>query len=148
MFAGYHESYITKDAAEMLRLRMRQNKANHRTDQSSDYDDLLQEITVQKPKQDIYDKRYYDYLPADKYSSTSLETNDENWNDEHEPSNVEQIEFQQLTDDDNNEEIETFKHETTSNSRRMKRSVTLLTDELPKSIRQKRQAASAGEILI
>lgn len=108
---------------------MRLNTANHKTDQSRDYDDLLQEITIQKPKEDIYDKKYFDYLPADENSS--LEQNDrdaDSTKDDVDPSKIVdmplvEIEFEQLPDD-NNEHMEStaLKHVGIANGRRIKRS--------------------------
>lgn len=110
---------------------MRLNTANHKADQSKDYDDLLQEITIQKPKEDIFDKKYFDYLPADEINSASLETNDrdeDSTKDDDEPNKIVdipllEIEFEQLADD-NNEELKNaaLKHEGKANGRRIKRS--------------------------
>lgn len=74
LFAGYRESYITRDAANKFRQRIREHKKPY-TDR--DYDDLLHDITV-KPKRIIYDKKYFDYLPAE----VEEEATNESHNDE------------------------------------------------------------------
>lgn len=129
LFAAYHESYITKDAARKLRIRMLMNP--HKSDDatSKDYDDLLQEITVPKPKADIYDKKYFDYMPADeKTGSASLMTAG---SDQIEPA-ADIVEFEQLADDDDddNEKQRTAnahrheKHKKRFNTKRSKRDIT------------------------
>lgn len=68
VFSDNAESYITKEAARELR-----NKLGVRGEQQeSDYDELLKRIimSVQQPnddnaKQNVYEKKYFDYLPND-----------------------------------------------------------------------------------
>lgn len=65
LFAAYHESYITKAAAKDFRKKIRSHK---KPITEQDYNDLLQEIVlkpIDKPKNDIYEKKYFDYLPAE-----------------------------------------------------------------------------------
>lgn len=65
LFAAYHESYITKAAAKDFRKKIRSHK---KPITEQDYNDLLQDIIlkpIDKPKNDIYEKKYFDYLPAE-----------------------------------------------------------------------------------
>ena len=83
MYAEYHESFITKEAAEEMRLRLRDSKKSDADEE--DYDEVLQELLQKSRGKDhkkaIYDKKYFDYLPseeAEKYKypkeeSASLE---------------------------------------------------------------------------
>lgn len=71
LFAKYRESYITKDGAKKFHHRVKTHKKPY-TDK--DYDDFLQDIDVKttnlKRKNLIYDKKYFDYLPAEELKDT------------------------------------------------------------------------------
>lgn len=114
LFAAYHESYITKEAAKKLRHRLRtQYKNNHRHSfdndaATKDYDDLLQDI-LEKPKNDIYDKKYFDYLPAEEAAASSAIQLNQNGEYKKIDMPMVDIEFEQLmmvdNDKDNNDNI-------------------------------------------
>lgn len=66
LFAAYRESYITKDAAKKFSKKIRAHKKPF---DDKDYEDLLQEIVVipsEKIGNKMYEKRYFDYQPAER----------------------------------------------------------------------------------
>uniref|UniRef100_U5ELU2 Putative secreted mucin n=1 Tax=Corethrella appendiculata TaxID=1370023 RepID=U5ELU2_9DIPT len=84
LFSGYRDSYITKDAASKLRQRLKKYKKPYSVLGDKD-DQLIQSRSVLplhkesaggKSKKIIYDKKYFDYLPAD-HIETSAGTSDE-----------------------------------------------------------------------
>jgi hypothetical protein len=84
LFAHYRESYITKEAAKEFRQRVRSHKKPY---SDTDYDDLIQEIEF-KPKHkkassDIYDKKYFDYLPAELNNDEQFENDEETIKEHH-----------------------------------------------------------------
>lgn len=65
VFAGYTESYITKEAAEQLQAKL---KRMNRPVTEEEYNEMLQKVVMRSdsdPKLAIYNKKYYDYLPAE-----------------------------------------------------------------------------------
>jgi hypothetical protein len=74
IFAAYRESYITKNDAKKFRQRIKNHKKPY---MDKDYEDLIQEIHFkpkQQPKQAMYEKKYFDYLPADMLENAFKET--------------------------------------------------------------------------
>lgn len=67
MYAEYHESFITKEAAEEMRLHLRNSKKTDNDEE--DYDEMLQELLQKSKGKDhkkpIYEKKYFDYLPSE-----------------------------------------------------------------------------------
>lgn len=65
LFAKYHESYITKEAAHKLKHKLRSSKKRPITDE--DYDDMVQGIifkSKQKSMPHYQEKKYFDDLPS------------------------------------------------------------------------------------
>lgn len=67
MFSENTESFITKEAARQLRKKLNAQEVQ----QDGDYDEILKEIIMslqqpaKHPKQVVYEKKYFDYLPND-----------------------------------------------------------------------------------
>lgn len=64
-FAIYREKFINSEAAQRLRKRLEERGDTHITPQ--DYEELLQAVVNQSPSRrtSIFDKKYFDYLPAE-----------------------------------------------------------------------------------
>lgn len=93
-YAAYHESYITEDAARKLRHKMSSKHEQPYT--QKDYEDLLQDILlepVDKPNggDAIYDKKYFDYLPAEGVANATNEHQQK-----QQPTHVEYTSFQPI----------------------------------------------------
>lgn len=106
LYAAYHETYITEDAAKKFRHKMNSHKIPYTR---KDYDDLLDDIIlkpIHKPNTvvDIYDKKYFDYLPAEEMNveAPSADTNEKRQSHDNAEHSIEIEEF--LTDNNHNAE--------------------------------------------